>query len=47
MDEARDNPRVIAPPPLIALATVLLGVVLDWFFPFFTPCGELSPSGPG
>jgi hypothetical protein len=25
MDEARDNPGVIAPPPLIALATLVLG----------------------
>jgi protein-S-isoprenylcysteine O-methyltransferase Ste14 len=35
MDEARDSPGVIAPPPLIALATLLLGLALDWFFPFF------------
>jgi protein-S-isoprenylcysteine O-methyltransferase Ste14 len=31
----RDNPGVIAPPPLIALATVLLGLALDWFLPPF------------
>jgi len=35
MNEARDIPRVVAPPPLIALATFLLGLVLDWFLPFF------------
>ena len=26
----RDNPGVIVPPPLIALATLLLGLALDW-----------------
>jgi protein-S-isoprenylcysteine O-methyltransferase Ste14 len=26
----RDHPGVIAPPPLIALATLLLGLALDW-----------------
>ena len=35
MNEARDNPRVIAPPPLIALATLLLGLALDWLLPSF------------
>lgn len=33
MDEVRDNPGVIAPPPLIALGTVVLGLALDWFLP--------------
>src|SRR5262249_34562955 len=33
MNETRDNPGVIAPPPLIALATLLLGLALDWFSP--------------
>ncbi len=28
-----DTPGVIAPPPLIAAATVVLGLVLDWLFP--------------
>jgi protein-S-isoprenylcysteine O-methyltransferase Ste14 len=32
---ARDNPGVIAPPPLIALAAVALGFILDWLFPAF------------
>jgi protein-S-isoprenylcysteine O-methyltransferase Ste14 len=36
MDEARDSPGVIAPPPLIALVAFLLGLALDWFFPLFT-----------
>jgi protein-S-isoprenylcysteine O-methyltransferase Ste14 len=35
MDQARDNPGVIAPPPLIALATLVLGLALDWFLPSF------------
>jgi hypothetical protein len=35
MDEVRDNPGVIAPPPLIALATLVLGLALDWFLPSF------------
>jgi protein-S-isoprenylcysteine O-methyltransferase Ste14 len=33
--QSRDNPDVIAPPPLIALATLLLGLSLDWFLPSF------------
>jgi protein-S-isoprenylcysteine O-methyltransferase Ste14 len=35
MNDAPDNPGVIAPPPLIALATLLLGLALDWFLPSF------------
>ena len=35
MTEARDNAGVIAPPPLIALATVIVGVVLDWLLPAY------------
>jgi protein-S-isoprenylcysteine O-methyltransferase Ste14 len=35
MNEARDSPGVIAPPPLIALATLLLGLALDWLLPSF------------
>ncbi len=35
VNEPGDNPGVIAPPPLIALATVLLGLLLDWFLPPF------------
>jgi protein-S-isoprenylcysteine O-methyltransferase Ste14 len=31
----RDNAGVIAPPPLIALATILIGLVLDLFVPLF------------
>ena len=28
-----DNAGLIAPPPLIGLATVLVGVLIDWLFP--------------
>ncbi len=36
MNEAtKDNPGVIAPPPLIALATLLLGLALDWLLPAY------------
>jgi len=33
MTEKRDTPGVIAPPPLLALAVLLLGLALDWMFP--------------
>jgi protein-S-isoprenylcysteine O-methyltransferase Ste14 len=35
MGESRDNPGVIAPPPLIALATLLLGLAIDWLLPIY------------
>jgi protein-S-isoprenylcysteine O-methyltransferase Ste14 len=35
MTETRDIPGVIAPPPLIALAAVLIGVALDWLLPAY------------
>ena len=35
MTEPRDNAGVIAPPPLIALAAVVLGLALDWLIPAF------------
>jgi protein-S-isoprenylcysteine O-methyltransferase Ste14 len=35
MDNCLDNPGVIAPPPLIALAALVLGLALDWFLPPF------------
>jgi protein-S-isoprenylcysteine O-methyltransferase Ste14 len=41
MNEPRDNPGVIAPPPLIALATLLLGLALDWLLPAFMLSGIL------
>jgi protein-S-isoprenylcysteine O-methyltransferase Ste14 len=35
VNEPRDNPGVIAPPPLIALTALVLGLALDWFLPPF------------
>jgi len=35
MNQSPDIPGVIAPPPIIALATFLLGLVLDWILPSF------------
>ena len=35
MTETRDNAGVIAPPPLIALTAVVLGLALDWLLPAF------------
>jgi protein-S-isoprenylcysteine O-methyltransferase Ste14 len=35
MTPVRDNAGVIAPPPLIALAAVVLGLALDWLLPAY------------
>lgn len=35
MTEARDNAGVIAPPPLVARAAVVLGLALDWLIPAY------------
>lgn len=35
MTETNDTAGVIAPPPLIALAAVIAGLVLDWLLPAF------------
>jgi protein-S-isoprenylcysteine O-methyltransferase Ste14 len=35
MMEPRDNAGVIAPPPLLALGAVLIGLLLDWMFPAY------------
>ena len=35
MTGTRDNAGVIAPPPLIALAAVVLGLALDWLLPAY------------
>jgi protein-S-isoprenylcysteine O-methyltransferase Ste14 len=32
-EQAQDNPGVVVLPPIILLATVALGVILDWFLP--------------
>lgn len=31
----KDNPGVIAPPPLIFLSGLLLGGIMNWFYPFY------------
>jgi protein-S-isoprenylcysteine O-methyltransferase Ste14 len=38
-----DNPGVIAPPPLIALVTLLLGLLLDWLLPLYLLSVVLGP----
>lgn len=35
MAETRDTAGVIAPPPLLALAVIVLGLLLDWLFPAY------------
>ena len=35
MTETRDTAGVIAPPPLLALAVVLIGLLLDWLVPAY------------
>lgn len=42
MNDARDNAGVIAPPPLIALAAVVLGLALDWLMPAYVVSVLLS-----
>jgi protein-S-isoprenylcysteine O-methyltransferase Ste14 len=42
MNEPRDIPGVIAPPPLIALATLLFGLALDWLLPAYVLTALLS-----
>lgn len=35
MAEARDTPGVIAPPPLLAVGAVVIGLLLDWLLPAY------------
>jgi protein-S-isoprenylcysteine O-methyltransferase Ste14 len=35
MAETRDNAGVIAPPPLLALVVVVIGLALDWLLPAY------------
>lgn len=42
MNEARDTAGVIAPPPLMALAAVVLGLLLDWLAPAYLLAVMLS-----
>ncbi|NNE99312.1 MAG: isoprenylcysteine carboxylmethyltransferase family protein [Pyrinomonadaceae bacterium] len=34
MTDNKDNPGVVAPPPLIFLSGLLIGGVISWFYPF-------------
>ncbi|HEY6023826.1 MAG TPA: isoprenylcysteine carboxylmethyltransferase family protein [Pseudolabrys sp.] len=45
MTEVRDTVGVIAPPPLIALGAILLGIALDWLIPAYLLTALLSRSG--
>jgi len=38
MTEARDTAGVIAPPPLLALAVIVLGLLFDWLLPAYILC---------
>ncbi len=44
MAETRDNAGVIAPPPLLALATLLIGLALDWLMPAYVLRVLLDPA---
>ena len=35
MTEVRNNAGVIAPPPLLALAVIVIGIALDWLLPAY------------
>lgn len=35
MTEIRDTPGVLAPPPLMAAAVIVLGLILDWLLPAY------------
>ena len=35
MQDSRDNPGVIVPPPLLAAAAIVLGLLLDWLLPAY------------
>ena len=43
MTDAKDHPGVIAPPPLIALSALVLGLLLDWLLPLFVLETLLGP----
>ena len=42
MTETKDNPGVIAPPPLIFLSGLLLGGIITYFYPFPMMIGGLA-----
>ncbi len=43
-DVEHDTPGVIAPPPLMAVAVILLGLLLDWIAPAYILANVLSLS---
>jgi protein-S-isoprenylcysteine O-methyltransferase Ste14 len=45
MNEATDNAGVIAPPPLLAAAVIVLGLLLDWLLPAYVLTLLLSMAG--
>jgi protein-S-isoprenylcysteine O-methyltransferase Ste14 len=45
MQHLHDNAGVIAPPPLLALAVVALGLILDWLLPAYVLTVLLSFTG--
>ena len=47
MNEAADNAGVIAPPPLLAAAAIVLGLALDWLAPAYLLSALLMAAGFG
>jgi protein-S-isoprenylcysteine O-methyltransferase Ste14 len=45
MREVRNTAGVIAPPPLVALGAVVLGVLLDWLMPAYVLSAVLTRNG--
>lgn len=45
MTDVRDTAGVIAPPPLVALGAVILGVLLDWLMPAYVLSAVLTRNG--
>ena len=45
MTEARNTAGVIAPPPLIALGAVIVGLALDWLLPAYVLSALLTRNG--
>jgi len=45
MMDVRDTAGVIAPPPLVALGAVILGVLLDWLMPAYVLSALLTRNG--
>ena len=45
MTDVRDTAGVIAPPPLVALGAVILGILLDWLMPAYVLSAVLTRNG--